>query len=812
MDVRYAFRMLRRSPAFTAVAVIALALGIGANTALFTVLNTVLLRPLPFRDAGRICQLRRWYPSGGSGTSISGTKFLYWKQNNRVFDKVAAYDVLGTGFNLSGEGEPERIRGFRVSEGFFEVLGLTPLAGRSFTAEEDRPGAERVCIISEGLWRRRFGADPGIVGRRLTLGGEGFTVAGVMPSFQFHLAADVWTPIRFQMSPTDRPNLVFVIARLKSGVTEAAARTDLAEVAKRFRSEYPNLIDKNESAGLVPFREFIVGDVRRPLWILLGAVALVLLIACANVANLLLARASARSKEVAIRTALGAGRGRVVRQLLTESAILAMAGGVLGVLLAVWGLRVLVALAPAGIPRLAEVSVDTPVLAFTFLVSLATGVLFGAVPALESSRGDVAGTLKSAGGRSDTAAAGRGRWRSALVVSEVALALVLLIGAGLLIESFLRIRGLKSGFDPRNVLTMQMSLSPAKYATTAQTDAFVRQVLRRIETLPAVEVAAAAVSLPLEVGPDMPISIQGRPDPEGSLGIGNVLWRSISPAYFRALKIPLLGGRYFTESDSGGSPRVAIINESMAKRYWPNENPIGKQIEIGRRLGPELAEGYREIVGVVGDVREAGLDLPLPDCAWVPQSQVTDALTALANRVLPLAFVVRTGIDPMALRDAIRREALGVDFQQPVSNFRTMEDIVSASTAQRGFNVTLLGVFAAIALLLAAVGIYGVMAYSVEQRTHEIGIRMALGAERSKMLSMILWRGLALAATGVAVGLAGAFALTRLMTTMLFGVKPAEPIVFAGLSLLLLAVAGLACLIPALRATRVDPLVALRYE
>jgi predicted permease len=576
-------------------------------------------------------------------------------------------------------------------------------------------------------------------------------------------------------------------------------------------------MSKEESVAVVPLRESMVGDTRRALLILTGAVGFVLLIACANVANLLLARAAARGKEIAIRTALGAGRWRIVRQLLTESLLLASLGGVLGLLLGSWGLHVLLAMRPGDIPRAAEMtsasllgSIDVRVFGFTLAVSLLTGVLFGLVPALQISKPDLNSTLKESSSRSST---GRHHYaRSALVVSEMALALVLLICAALLIRTFVSLRGVNPGFDPHNVLTLQVSLNGSSYSTTARVELLTKQLMERIESLPGVEAASPTVMVPPEGSMDLPFVIEGRPLAGGDKYHGDVFWRYGSHHYFSALKIPLLRGRLFTEQDTGKAAPVVIISEAMARKFWPNEDPIGKQITIGRGLGPEFNDVTRQIVGVVGSVRQEGLSRPPSEATYIPYGQVPDGITLLANKIIPVSWVVRTKTEPHSLSAAIQREFLAVDRQLPVSNIRSFDQVLTEATARQSFNMLLWTIFAGIALLLAAIGIYGVMSYSVEQRTHEIGIRMALGARGADMLRLVVGQGMRLAVIGVAAGLLAAYGLTRLLASLLFGIKASDPVTFGSVAAILAAVALCACYIPARRATKVDPIIALRYE
>ena len=814
-DARYAVRTMLKSPGFAAVAVLTLALGIGANTAIFTVVNAILLRPLPYQDAERMVFLTRTFPGGRSG-SVSVPKFFSWRRDSiDVLTSVAAYDFMGPGVSLSGEGDPEQIKAIRASVDFFSLFGVTPALGRTFSAEEDRPSGPRVAVLSYGLWKRRFGADPQLVGRTVVLSGEPHTVVGIAPpDFEPNPPADVWLPLQADPNSINQGHYLVCAGRLKPGGTQAAANARMKIAAEQFRRQYPNSMGRNESAGVVSMRESLVGGIRPTLLITLGAVAFVLLIACANVANLLLARAAAREKEIAIRTAIGAGRWRLVRQLLTESGLLALAGGAIGLLLGHWGLRLLLAFTPAQLPRLSEMTthsgLDIRVLLFTLLLSLATGVLFGLAPAFRISRPDLSSTLKEGAART-TSSVRHLRVRGLLVVSEMALGLVLLIGAGLLIRSAVLLRGVQPGVDARHALTFKTALTGARYANTAAVTQFSRLLIERLERLPGVQAAANIINLPTEPGPDLPLRIEGRPASAAD-ATGEEQWRYASPHAFKATGVPLLRGRAFADTDTAKSPAVAIVNEAMRRKYWPKEDPLGQRITIGKGMGPEFEDPTREIVGVVGNVREFGLSNEPPPMMYIPQAQVKDAFTALGSKILPMAWVLRTSVDPMTLATTVRREAVSVDPQQAVFDFRSMDQVFEKSMADRGFILLLLSIFAGTALLLAAIGIYGVMAYSVEQRAHEIGIRIALGAGRGDVLGLVVRHGMTLAGIGVAIGLAAAFGLTRVLTALLYGVKATDPVTFAGVAVVLAAVALAATWIPARRATRVDPITALRCE
>jgi putative ABC transport system permease protein len=816
-DLRYALRTMRRNIGFTAIALAALALGIGANTAIFTVVDAVLLQPLPYAEPERIMKLGRRYPTG-VGWSNSIPKYMAWRQND-VFDAMALYDFGALAMNLGSGNPPQTVRVVKVSADYFKVFGVAPAAGRTFSPNEDLPNAPLVAMLSHGVSQSRFGGNNEVLGKPILLNGAPHTVVGTLPrGFQPDPEADIWVPMQADPNSVNQGHYLSVAGRLKPGVTAASAEARMKTIGEQFRQVNGKWMDKTESVAVVPMREATTGEVRTALLVLFGAVALVLLIACANVANLLLARAAGRQRELAVRSAMGAARGRVIRQLITESVLLAGCGGVLGLALGAAGVRGLLMLVPGNIPRLTDGNggavvvppLDWRVMAFTIGLSLITGVLFGLFPALHTSKPDLVSTLKEASGRSGTGVRHR-RVRSALVVAEMALALVLLVGAALLIRSFVGLRSVDPGIDARNVFTFQTSLAGGSYATTASVTSFSSQAIRRIETIPGVEAAASTVALPVENGIDLPFSIVGKPPTRGEYA-GDEQWRSVSPHYFSVFKIPVMRGRAFTESDTGASSRVVIINDAMAKKYWPKEDALGQVILIGKGLGPQFEEPPRQIVGIVGNVRENGLNNAGVGVMYVPQSQMSEGLTALANSVIPLSWCVRTTTDPMSLRVAIARELHGVDGQMPISRERTMTEVLSGAVAQQNFNMVLLSIFAGVALVLAAIGIYGLMSYSVDQRRQEIGIRMALGADRARMLKVVLREGMTLAVVGVVIGLALAYGLTRLLATLLFGVKASDPLAFAAVAGVLTLVAFVAAYIPARRATTVDPAIALRYE
>ena len=809
---------MRSNLSFTAIALAALAIGIGANVAIFTVVDAVLLQPLPYPQPDRIMKLGRRFRAG-VGDSNSIPKYMVWRQND-VFEAMAIYDFGALAMNLGSGNPPEPVKGAHVSADYFKVFGVLPIAGRTFSQAEDLPHGPAVAVLSYGVWQMRFGGAGDVIGRPILLNGVPYDVVGILPnSFHSDPEADVWIPLQADPNSTNQGHYLNVAGRLKRGVTPAAAEAQMKIVGERFRRLNPKWMDADESVAVVPMREATTGDVRTALLVLFGAVALVLLIACANVANLLLARAAGRQRELAIRSAMGADRGRMVRQLLTESVLLSGCGGLLGLALGAWGVRALLLLVPGNIPRVTDPNgtgilipvLDWRVTAFTIGLSLVTGVMFGLFPALQTSKPDLVSTLKEASGRSGTSLRHK-RVRSVLVVTEMALALVLLVGAALLIRTFVGLRSVESGIDAHNVLTFQTSLAGTAYSSTASVSNLTTQVVQRIEAVPGVDAATSTIALPVESGIDLPFTIVGKPPARGEY-TGDEQWRSVSPHYFSAFRIPLVHGRVFTDRDTASGPRLVIINEAMAKKYWANEDPIGQLIVIGKGLGPQFEEPPRQIVGIVGNVRENGLARnAATSVMYIPQSQMTEGLTTLANNVIPLSWAVRTTTDPMPLRVAIERELRGVDGQIVISHERTMEQVLSGAVARQSFNMVLLSIFAGAALVLAAIGIYGLMSYSVEQRTQEIGIRMALGANRATMLKTVLREGMTLAIVGVAIGLVLAYGLTRLLASLLFGVKTSDPFTFVAVAGVLTIVAATAAFIPARRATTIDPAIALRYE
>jgi putative ABC transport system permease protein len=799
-DVRYGLRGLLKQPGFTIVALVALVIGIGVNAAIFSVVNSVLLRPLSYPDSDRLMTIWENHQALGGPERewTSPTGFEDWRDQTRSFDSVAAF--VGWAPTLADRVEPEQLTGLSVSYNMFSLLGMTPTQGRAFRSDEDEKGAEKVVVISHGLWQRRFGSDQSLIGRPITLSGESYTVIGVMPAgFKFPIidTAEIWRTIRPTLSEGCRRGCytIRVLARLKYGATIESARADLNALARRISQEHPQSNDK-VGVTLTPLHEFLVGNVKTPLLILLGAVALVLLIACANVANLMLARAATREKEFAIRSALGAGRWRIARQLLVESLILALIGGALGLLLAFWLVDLLKTFSPDGTPRVDEIVIDRYALGFTFAISCLTGLFFGLAPVWQASKTDLNHSLKESGKGAQTSLRGR-RALNTLVVVETALALMLLIGAGLLIKSFIRLQRVDPGFNPAGLLTMRVLLPRTTYPERQQLAAFEMRLLERLRALPGVQSASVASSLPFRgINTDTSFVIEGRPQPQDNQG--PVAWySSVSTDYFRTMGMQLRAGRVFTNRDEPNLPRSVIINETLARRYFPNDDPLGKRISDG---GPD---GWREIIGIVADVKHFGLSQDARSTMYLPYQQ---------EPARGLFIVVRSNGDPLGLTSAVRGEVTALDKSLAVASIKTMDRTVAESIAPQRFTLLLTAIFAALALALASAGIYGVMSYSVAQRTQEIGVRMALGARARDVLQLIMIRGMLLALTGVAFGLIGSFTLSRLMSSLLFGVSATDLITFGAVSLLLVIVALIACFLPARRAAKVDPMIALKYE
>jgi putative ABC transport system permease protein len=812
-DLRFSARMLQKKPAFTAVALVTLALGIGANTAIFSVVNALLLRPPPFKDPERLVYVWETNPKTGLDSGIvSPADFADWREQNRVFEHISSWRTWF--YRLSGGGEPEQVWGVRSSASFFEMLAVEPLLGRTFLPEEEQPGRDQVVLISHGLWERRFGADPRLVGQTITINDRPFTVIGILPRdfnlFASRRAYDIWMPFDFTRGQLRRDDYsLIVFARLKADISREQAQVEMSAIAERLGRQYP-ATNENRGARVITVHENQILGLRPVLLILVAAVGFVLLIACANVANLLLARAATRQKEVALRMALGASRGRLIRQLLTESLLLASLGGVLGLLLASWGVGLLRTILPVGvdeIPRADWIGIDRTVMGFTLLISVLTGIVFGLAPALQVSRTDFNETLKD-GGRSSVGGAHGRKLRDTLVVAEIALATVLLLGAGLMIRSFGKLIAVEPGFDPENVLTMQVWLPESKYSDGNTIATFYQQALERIREVPGVKAASAIDFLPFSGWGDLTgFAIEGRMIASpGQESVAKYL--VIDSDYFRVMGVPLLKGRAFDEQDRDEAHGVAIINEAMARRYWPDEDPLGKRIrpnfpETKTPWRPKVSNAWLTVVGVARNVKEDGpVDETLPEF-YLPCLQNPSALMRL---------VVRTNGEPMSFVSAIRQEVLAVDKDQPATGIKSMKQLVSESVFRPRLNTLLLSVFATVALILAIVGVYGVISYSVTQRTREMGIRLALGAQTRDMLTLVVGQGMKLSLAGVGIGVAGAFALTRVMRVLLFGVSASDPLTYGVVALLLAAMSLLACYVPARRAARVDPTVALRYE
>jgi predicted permease len=800
-DLRYGARSLMKRKGFTAVAVLTLALGIGANTAIFTIVNAVLLRPLPYPESEKLIIVGRYFAETGAISDLSAPKFIFLRDNLQSFEALTATQERPTDY-LSDENQTDYIHSIVVSADFFRVLGVQPAMGRAFTSDEDSPAGQPVAILGDGLWRRRFGADNGVIGRTITINTLTYTVIGIMPrNFEFSGPQDVILPLRTDPASQNEGHNYNVIGRLKDGVTTDQARSELKVLFDTFRAAHPNWVKENETFGVVSWRSSITGSIRELLWVLLGAVTLVLLIACTNIANLQLTRATARRKEMAIRRALGAGSGRLIRQLLTEGVILALMGGVAGLLLAISGLNAMLALVPEGmIPRVGEINLDWRVLVFALGASLLTGVIFGLAPALQLLRVDVNHALKEGLCRTE-AEAGRGRLRSVLVVVEVALALALSVGAGLLLRTFVNLHGVDPGFEARNVLTFEISPRGKSYDSVAKLNDFYRRALERFSSLPGVETAALTNKLPLDAQYNLPYKLMGQ-----TKFAGAVQYRVISPEYFRVMKMSIQRGRAFGASDTVSSEPVIIVNETFARSNFAGVEPLGQQVCAGCEYGDP---GMRRIVGVTNETKQKSLTEAAPAAVFVP---LTQAAEGVKNTLRQGNFVLRTRGDPSLLSAAIRSEMRNLDPTVPLRNLYPMEQLVSRSVAGQRFNLILLGLFAALGLLLTAVGIYGVMAYSVSQRTREIGLMIALGAQPGNVLKLIMKQGMTLALVGVVIGIAASFALTRVIKSLLFNVTATDTLTFVAVSLTLTSVALLACWIPARRATKVDPIIALRYE
>jgi putative ABC transport system permease protein len=797
-DLRYALRQLIKSPGFAAVTILTLALGIGACTAIFSVVNAVLLRPLDYPDPARLVVIRETNVPDFPEFSVSPPNYLDWEKQTKSYEHLAAYS--GSRVNLTGNGEPQQLIGVKATAHYFDVYGVKPALGRTFLPEEDAPGKNHVVVLSYPFWQRVFGGTADAVGREVQLNGEPYTVVGIAPpGFGSASKVDAWMPMAFKPDETANDarggHYLSVAGRLRPGVTVAQAEAELKVLAAQLATQYP---DSNKGWGIfmMPMQDYSVRDVQTVLYTLLGAVGCVLLIACANIANLLLARATARHREISIRAALGASRARLVRQLLTESVLLALCGGLAGILLARWGLDALLALAPPNLPRMTDIHLNAGVLVFSLALSVLTGLVFGIAPAWLAARADVNEALKQ-GSRGSTEGGARGRLRSALVVIEVTLALMLLGGAGLLARSFMQLAHVDPGFTPESATLLRLSLPEKKYALPEQQNAFANGLLERVKNLPGVQAAGLTHSMPLVSDYVLGFNIEGRPAIAPS-DLPNTNYYAVTPEYFRAMGIRLVRGRVFTAQDDAKAPRVALINETMARQHFPNEDPIGKRINITN--GPDT---WREIIGIVGDIKQYGVDKATSNQAYEPFAQVPFS---------SLNVVIRSNGSPAALLGAIRPAVYAVDKDQPIGTIRPLEEIVADSIARQRFAMTLLTVFSLVALVIAAVGIYGVMAYSVVQRTGEFGIRMALGAQQRDVLRLVLAQGGKLIGLGLIIGLAATLAASRAMGSMLFNTSAQDPLTLGAITVLLGVVALVACLLPASRATKVNPIEALRTE
>ena len=802
-DVRYALRMLLKRPAFTVTVVLTLALGIGANTTIFSAIDAVLLNPLPYKDPDRLMVVwetnKQLGPELWDRNEATIGNFLDWRSRNHVFEQMGS--LFYTDMNLSGSGEPQRIKSCVVTTNFFQVLGVQPMLGRSFLPEEETPGVPHSVIISHDLWQRLFNSDPNL--RSLTLNGRPVAVSGVMPpgfelQFPTSVRVDMWVPMTIDSGEPDRStNFLYTLGRLKQGVSRAQAQTEMNLIAGQLQQQYPET-NAERGVRVVPLHKQVVGNIESYLYMLFAAVGFVLLIAGTNVAGLLLARVTARDKEVAIRMALGASRWRLMRQLLTESVILSSLSGLLGLLLAYGGVKLLVALTPSEVPRLREIGLHVPVFLWTLAISIATGLVFGLAPALQASKPDLNKALKENSGQ-NTGSFRRSRLRSVLVVSEVAVALLLLVGAGLMTRSFIRLQQVDPGFEAKNVLSMYIALPTQKYRRP-QTNIFYNQLIERVKNLPGVTSVAGIDPLPLS-NHNVTTSFLVEGAPVGSLtDRPDAGQRVVTPGYFQTMGIPILKGRSFTEQDRANTSSVIIVNEALAHRYWPNQDAIGKRLGFEDDASKQV---WREIVGVAGNVRHKALETEATPEVYLPYQQRPGSFMNL---------VVRTTSDPTSMIPAIRSQVFGLDKDQPVADIMTMQQRLDRSVASRRFVMVLLAGFSVLALVLAAVGIYGVMAYLVIQRTQEIGVRMALGAQKHDVLKLVVGKGMALAIVGTAIGLVASLGLTRLIRSLLFEVTPTDWLTFVIVSMVLLVVALLACYIPARRATKVDPLIALRYE
>lgn len=814
-DFRFALRALGKTPGFTIIAILVIAVGIGVNTAVFSVIDAVLLKPLPYPRSDELVSLVNTSPMGSfRGATIQ--RFKLWRQQTGIFQQVAAYDLGGAGMNITGGDHPRQVQAIHVSAGYFAMFGAPLIAGRTFTAAEDSPHGGHVTVLSYGLWKRRYGGNPNIVGSTIELDGAPYVVVGVIgPGFVTDTPTDLWVPYQLDLSSKDMVTFFTVSARLKPGVTTMQADAQLRLVADQFRRLYGNnSLPRGGGFGVVSLQQELIGNTGSRLLVLWGAVGFVLLIACANVANLLLARAAARKREFATRAALGAGRNQIVRQLLVESLTLSLTGGLTGLGLGYAGVRLLLRINPGDIPRIgqhgAAITMDVKILLFTLGISILTGLVFGLFPAISASRSNLAAALNENGSHTSIGVRS-GKLRSALVIAEMGLTVVLVIGAALLIRTFMDLEGVDPGFAMHNVMTLSMSVSGDRFQTTAPVAQVIRDGTERLLAVPGVADVGVSNCLPMAEGFGMVFDVVGRPKGNGP-STGGAGFCSISYSYFSTLKIPLLRGRTFAQQDDAAAPGVAVINEAMARRYWPNSDPLRDRILIGAGAGPAFAEGSRQVVGIVGDTHDRGPEVQPSPMMYIPLAQMPDPETALNSRVAPLWWFVRSQGDPRALVTPISaalREASG---GLPVAHIRTMEELEAANIARQRLNMLLLTIFGCAGLLMAAIGVYGVMSYSVQQRTQELGVRMALGAQASDLRNMVIRQGMSLTLIGVLMGCGGAIWLTHFLRSFLFGVKPLDPISFLATPLVLSAVALFSIWTPALRATRVDPMTALRVE
>jgi putative ABC transport system permease protein len=810
-DVRYGLRGLRKNSGFALVAILTLALGIGANASIFTMINGLMIRPLPYPQADRVMQVDR-QTKDGPYYGMTFFQFHLYERQNRSFEYLAAYDILGSGLNLNSGVDPELIQSRRASAEFFRALGVSPFLGRDFSDDDDRPGAPRVVIFSYRVWKNFFGGDPAAIGHSVRLGGENYLVIGVTPeNFRFSRDTEAWVPLRLPEDPNNHASAFQVIGRLRTEATRESARHDLDGVGQRIRKDYPGVMDPSEVGTLVtPFQVRVVGDMRGILLLLAGAVGCVLLIACSNIASLLLGRAVHRRKEIAIRTALGVSRARLIRQLLTESTLLSFGGAAAGLLLAQVGIRVFVALSPESAPPVAGVTIDSHVLLFTVTLAILTGLIFGAAPAWQLGRLNSAEVLRESGRA--TASAATRRTQGLLVSLQISLATILLLGAGLLLSSFVRLVNVDPGFDPGHVLTLKTSLVGPSFSSSARVDDVVRRVVARVQSVPGVQAVAAGTLLPTQASLQVSVELPSLPAAKRPAEDAETQWRGISPDYFGVLRIPLVQGRAFSERDGVGGAPVAIVNQAFVRQYLPHMDGIGQQVVVGRREGAQFADNAREIVGVIADTRETGLEeAPVP-AVFVPLAQVPDGFMNFLNDLLPMNWLIRVSGDPLAFTRQIHNEMLGVDRDLVTSNAQSLGQVLRFSLAQQRMQTALLGFFSAAALLLGALGLYGVLAYSVAERRQEFGIRAALGASPADVRRMVVWESSRLAMWGLASGLGISVLLGRLLKDFLYGISAGDPAVYGSVVVTLTVVVFVASYLPARRAMRIDPVVAMRGE